>query len=189
MQTMKAQTRQEYIQDLYRSAAKVVGNTGIFPETIITQHILESGFTPSKLATLTNNFFGIKSSLDWKGKVISMTTKEFLNGVMKSYPGTGKIYENRQAAIKDGVNVYTMFRVYPTKEDGFKGYVDLITKNPRYKKAGVLDAKTIPDQFAALVRSGYATDPEYLTKLSKIYTSIKGFFFRPKSSLLGLFLS
>jgi len=70
---MKAQTRQEYIQDLYRSAAKVVGNTGIFPETIITQHILESGFTPSKLATLTNNFFGIKSSLDWKGKVISMS--------------------------------------------------------------------------------------------------------------------
>jgi flagellar protein FlgJ len=186
---MKAQTRQEYIQDLYRSAAKVVGKTGIFPETIITQHILESGFTPSKLATLTNNFFGIKSSLDWKGKVISMTTKEFLNGVMKSYPGTGKIYDNRQAAIKDGVNVYTMFRVYPTKEDGFKGYVDLITKNPRYKKAGVLDAKTIPEQFAALVRSGYATDPAYLTKLSKIYTSIKGFFFRPKSSLLGLFLS
>ncbi len=186
---MKAQTRAEYIQDLYRSAAKVVGNTGIYPETIITQHILESGFTPSKLATLANNFFGIKSSLDWKGKVISMSTKEFLNGVMKTFPGTGKIYDNRQAAIKDGVNVYTMFRVYPNKEDGFKGYVDLITKNPRYKKAGVLDAKTIAEQFAGLVRSGYATDPQYLNKLSKIYSSIKGFFFRPKSSLLSLFLS
>jgi len=26
------------------------------------------------------------------------------------------------------------------------------------------------------VRAGYATDPQYLSKLSKIYTSIKGFF-------------
>lgn len=186
---MTALSREEYIKELYRSAAKVVGTSGIFPETIITQHILESGFVPSKLATLTNNFFGIKSSLDWKGKVISMTTKEFINGVMKTYQGTGKIYENRQTAIKDGVNVYTMFRVYPTKEAGFQGYVDLILKNPRYKKAGVLDAKTIPEQFAALVRSGYATDPAYLTKLSRIYSSIKGFFFRPNISLLSMFLA
>jgi len=186
---MKAQTRGEYIQDLYRSAAKAVGTSGIFPETIITQNILESGYVPSKLATLANNFFGIKSSLGWKGKVISLSTKEFFNGVMKTYPGTGKIYDNRHDAIKDGVNVITMFRVYPSKAEGFKGYVDFITQNPRYKKAGVLDAKTIPEQFAALVRAGYATDPQYLSKLSKIYTSIKGFFFRPKSSLLGLFLT
>ena len=183
------QTNADYIKELYRSAAKAVGNSGIFPETVITQNILESGYVPSKLATLANNFFGIKSSLSWKGKVISMTTSEFINGVKKTYPGTNKIYNNRQEAIKDGVNVYTMFRVYPNKEEGFKGYVDFITQNPRYKKAGVLDAKTIPEQFAALVRAGYATDPQYLTKLSKIYSSIKGFFFRPKSSLLNLFLS
>jgi flagellar protein FlgJ len=166
-----------YIKDLYKAAAAVVGNTGIFPETIVTQKILESGFVDSKLAMIANNFFGIKSSLAWKGKVISMTTSEFFNGVKKTYPGTNKIYDNRILAIADGANAYTLFRYYPTKEAGMKGYVDLITANPRYKKAGVLDAKTIADQFAALVRAGYATDPEYLNKLVNIYTKIKGFFF------------
>ena len=166
-----------YINDLYKAATKAVGDSGIFPETIVTQKILESGYTDSKLATIANNFFGIKSSLNWKGKVISMTTNEFFNGVMKTYKGTNKIYEDRILALKDGANAYTLFRWYPTKEAGIKGYVELITGNPRYKKAGVLDAKTIADQFAALVRAGYATDPQYLDKLVKIYTSIKGFFF------------
>jgi len=166
-----------YINDLYKAAAQAVGNSGIFPETIITQNILDSGFVPSKLAVNANNFFGIKSSLAWKGKVISMTTSEFFNGVKKTYPGTGKIYDNRIMAIKDGANAYTLFRYYPSKEAGFKGYVDFILENPRYKKAGVLDAKTIADQFAALVKAGYATDPEYLDKLVNIYTKIKSFFF------------
>ena len=177
-----------YVNDLYKAAAKAVGDSGIFPETIITQNILESGYVPSKLATVANNFFGIKSSTGWAGKVISMTTSEYENGVKRTYPGTGKVYDNRVLALKDGANVYTLFRWYPNKEEGFKGYVDFILKNPRYKKAGVLDAKTIHDQFAALVRAGYATDPAYLDKLVNIYTKIKSFFFRPKSSLLGLFL-
>jgi flagellum-specific peptidoglycan hydrolase FlgJ len=166
-----------YINDLYKAAAKVVGDSGIYPETIVTQKILESGYTDSKLATIANNYFGIKSSLNWKGKVISMSTNEFFNGVMKRYPGTNKIYENRILALKDGANAYTLFRWYPNKEAGIKGYVELITGNPRYKKAGVLDAKSIPDQFAALVRAGYATDPQYLDKLVLIYTNIKRFFF------------
>lgn len=169
--------RSQYINDFYKAAAKAVGDSGIFPETIVTQKILESGYEDSKLATNANNYFGIKSSLGWKGKVISMTTSEFFNGVKKTYPGTGKIYDDRILAIKDGANVYTLFRWYPTKEAGIKGYVELITGNPRYKKAGVLDAKNIADQFAGLVRAGYATDPEYLDKLVKVYTNIKSFFF------------
>lgn len=171
------QSKQDYINSLYKAAKIAVGDSGIFPETIITQHILESGYVPSKLATVANNYFGIKSSLDWKGKVISLSTTEYENGIKKTYPGTGKIYDNRQAALKDGANVYTMFRYYPNKVEGFKGYVDFILKNPRYKNAGVLSAQNIHDQFAGLVKAGYATDPQYLDKLVKIYTSIKSFFF------------
>jgi flagellum-specific peptidoglycan hydrolase FlgJ len=36
--------------------------------------------------------------------------------------------------------------------------------------------KTVTDQFAALARAGYATDPQYVAKLSAIYSKIKGFF-------------
>jgi len=177
MHILQMATNTIYINDLYKAAAKAVGDSGIFPETIVTQKILESGYTDSRLAVIANNYFGIKSSLGWKGKVISMSTNEFFNGVMKRYTGTNKVYDNRILALKDGANAYTLFRWYPTKEAGIKGYVDLITENSRYKKAGVLDAKTIPDQFAALVRAGYATDPQYLDKLVKVYTNIKGFFF------------
>jgi flagellar protein FlgJ len=58
------------------------------------------------------------------------------------------------------------FRAYDSYEDSFKDYARLITTTPRYAQASQqLDS---PQAFASgLQKAGYATDPNYATKLSR----------------------
>ncbi len=166
-----------YIQRLYQAAVKATQGSGLLPDTLVTQHILESGTKLSTLATRANNFFGIKAGSAWTGPVISAPTTEFLDGKYVRLPGNWKIYPNRTAALADNVNPGSLFRVYATEEAGLRGWVEFLKSNPRYANAGLFTAKTAPEQFAALKRAGYATDPNYLTKLTRIYTYAKDFFF------------
>lgn len=166
-----------YIQRLYQAAVKATQGTGLLPDTLVTQHILESGMKLSTLAVRANNFFGIKAGTAWPGRVISAPTSEYIDGRAVRIPGNWKIYPNRAAAIADKVNPVGLFRVYDTEADGLRGWVEFLQTNKRYAAAGLFTAKTAPEQFAALARAGYATDPQYLTKLSRIYQYAKDFFF------------
>jgi flagellar protein FlgJ len=59
------------------------------------------------------------------------------------------------------------FRAYASHEESFRDYARLIKKSPRY--AGVLEEGGSAQGFAAnLQRAGYATDPEYATKLGRV---------------------
>ena len=62
------------------------------------------------------------------------------------------------------------FRAYDSYADSFKDYAQLITNNKRYEKvlASAGDASTFAQ---GLQKAGYATDPNYAAKLTKI---IKG---------------
>lgn len=164
--------QQSFLNKYYPLAVAATSGTKLFPETLITQLIGESGYKLSKLARDYNNFFGIKSGSSWNGKVVSMTTAEYKPDGTKYYlTGTGKLYNNRIEATTSGANSGTLFRVYPTVTDGFKGWVSFLSGLSRYKK--VFDAKTPKDQFAELQKAGYATSPTYSSYLSKIYDQIK----------------
>jgi flagellar protein FlgJ len=92
------------------------------------------------------NLFGIKAGAGWTGKVAEVTTTEYVNGVA----------EKRVAK----------FRAYESYEDSFKDYARLISESPRYAKARL--QTTSAHAFASgLQKAGYATDPEYATKLSR----------------------
>jgi flagellar protein FlgJ len=168
----------EYVKQLYADAVRATQGTKLFPDTLVVQHILESGYTPSKLARDANNYFGIKAGTAWPGRVISAPTIEYINGSAVKVPGSWKIYTNRAAAIADRQPSASLFRVYANRADGFAGWVKFLYDNPRYSRAGVFQAKTPIEQFASLARAGYATDPRYLDKLSAIYNKLKGFFLR-----------
>lgn len=157
-------------------SVKATKGTGLFPETLLTQAALETGYANSRHSKKdVNNFFGIKANKSWTGPVISSTTREFLEGQAVTFKGTGKIYPDRLQALRDGVEPQTLFRVYPSIVEGFKGWVNFLQKNPRYEKAGVFSAQTPEQQFAALKRGGYATDPNYVVKLLKILEGLKKF--------------
>jgi flagellum-specific peptidoglycan hydrolase FlgJ len=166
----------EYVKQLYADAVRATQGTKLFPDTLVVQHILESGYTPSKLAKDANNYFGIKAGTAWTGRVISAPTIEYINGSAVKVPGNWKIYANRAEAIRDKQPTASLFRVYANRAEGFAGWVRFLYDNPRYSRAGVFQAKTVVEQFAALARAGYATDPRYLDKLTSIYNKLKGFF-------------
>jgi flagellar protein FlgJ len=59
------------------------------------------------------------------------------------------------------------FRAYDSPADSFKDYANLLKNNPRYDK--VLANASDASGFAqGLQRAGYATDPMYAAKLTRI---------------------
>jgi flagellar protein FlgJ len=163
-------TLAELIKLYYPSAVAATAGSPILPQTLFTQLIMESGYNLSTLATKYYNFFGIKSTPNFTGKTVSISTYEY-NGGKHLVVGTNKVYNSYSEALNQGANKITLFRVYTSATNGFKDYVNFLKTNPRYKK--VLLAKTPEDQFNELQNAGYATSPTYADDLKNIYNSIK----------------
>lgn len=130
---------------------KVTKGTGLFPSVMMAQAILESADSQgnvgnSTLARVYNNFFGIKADSSWKGAKVNLKTGEVFDGV--------------------STTVNDAFRVYKDVETGFKDRVAFLKNNSRYTKAGVFSAQTPEAQAAALKAAGYATDPDYVSKIT-----------------------
>jgi flagellar protein FlgJ len=133
----------------HAAAAEAV--TGVPAKFMLGQAALETGWGKRMIRNAdgsnANNLFGIKAGASWKGKVATAVTTEYVNG------------HARQKVEK--------FRAYDTPADSFKDYARMLANNPRYDK--VLDHAGDASAFAhGLQRAGYATDPQYGAKLSKI---------------------
>ncbi|UGQ45224.1 flagellar assembly peptidoglycan hydrolase FlgJ [Massilia endophytica] len=125
--------------------------TGIPAKFMLGQAALESGWGRREIkgrdGSASHNLFGIKAGADWKGKVVEAVTTEYVNG-------------RAQRRVEK-------FRAYDSYADSFKDYAKLITNNPRYEK--VLASGGDAASFArGLQKAGYATDPNYATKLAAI---------------------
>ena len=125
--------------------------TGIPAKFMLGQAALETGWGKREIknadGSTSHNLFGIKAGPGWKGKVATAVTTEYVNGVPRT-----KVEK---------------FRAYDSYADSFKDYAKLITHNPRYEK--VLANATDASGFAqGLQRAGYATDPMYAAKLTRI---------------------
>ncbi|WP_317204405.1 flagellar assembly peptidoglycan hydrolase FlgJ [Janthinobacterium sp.] len=125
--------------------------TGIPAKFMLGQAALESGWGKREIkgrdGVASNNLFGIKAGPEWKGKVAEAVTTEYVNGVPKTR--TEK------------------FRAYDSYADSFKDYAKLLSSNKRYEK--VLATAGDASSFAqGLQRAGYATDPNYAAKLTRI---------------------
>ncbi len=127
--------------------------SGIPAKFMLGQAALESGWGRREIkgrdGSNSHNLFGIKAGPDWKGRVVETATTEYVNG-------------------KPQVRV-EKFRAYDSYADSFKDYARLLTSNPRYEKALAAATSTDAAGFARnLQRAGYATDPNYATKLAGI---------------------
>jgi peptidoglycan hydrolase FlgJ len=131
-------------------ASRVERATGIPASFMLGQAGHETGWGQHQIkgkgGTPSYNLFGIKAGSSWTGKVAEVTTTEYEDGVAKK--------------------VTAKFRAYNSYEDSFRDYARLISDSPRYAKAR---AQTNSAQaFASgLQKAGYATDPEYASKLSR----------------------
>jgi flagellar protein FlgJ len=125
--------------------------TGIPAKFMLGQAALESGWGKHEIkgrdGTTSYNLFGIKAGGSWTGKVAEAVTTEYVNGV----PHT-KVEK---------------FRAYDSYAESFRDYAKLITENKRYDKV-VANAGDASSFAQGLQRAGYATDPNYAAKLTRI---------------------
>ncbi|MDK6079695.1 flagellar assembly peptidoglycan hydrolase FlgJ [Massilia varians] len=138
-------------EKLHVHAAEAERATGVPARFMLGQAALESGWGKRMIRNAdgsnSNNLFGIKAGPGWKGKVATAVTTEYING--RPHTRVEK------------------FRAYDTPADSFKDYARLLANNPRYEK--VLASGGDASAFAhGLQRAGYATDPMYAAKLTRI---------------------
>jgi flagellar protein FlgJ len=136
--------------------AEETGNKlGVSPEVVAAHAALESGWGQQPLrkgGADTNNLFGIKAGGNWQGAVAAATTTEYEQGAM--------------------LKKTERFRSYPDTASAFRDYADLLSSNPRYQAA--LNTGSDARAFATgLARGGYATDPTYADKLSKLAAQLQ----------------
>jgi flagellar protein FlgJ len=148
-----APSAKEFVAAVWEHAAKTGQELGVAPHALVAQAALETGWGRHEIklpdGSSSHNVFGIKAGADWQGKVAETATTEYVNGVAQT----------RTAR----------FRAYDSYAEAFQDYANLLRNSPRY--ASALQA-TEPAQFAAaLQQAGYATDPAYAAKLSRVMAS------------------
>lgn len=136
-------SRDSFLSTAY-TAARLSGLSDTQARLAASQAALESGFGRRAPG---NNFFGVKATKSWTGKRQTFRTWEVENGV--------KVPKNAQ------------FRAYATPEESFADWQRTLDR----RWPGALTAETFPQATAALKAGqpgGYATDPAYASKLSRI---------------------
>ena len=144
----------DFVQRHTQAAQRVEQASGIPSAFMLGQAGHETGWGRSEITmadgTPSFNLFGIKATGGWTGKVAEITTTEYVNG----------------AAQK----VVAKFRAYDSYEDSMRDYARMITQSPRYAQASQQTASAHA-YATGLQKAGYATDPEYASKLSRAINS------------------
>jgi flagellar protein FlgJ len=143
-----------FIDKMWPHAVEASRATGIPPQFILGQAALESGWGAREIRTSdgrsTHNLFGIKAGRSWTGSTSNAGTTEYSQGT-------------KQRAVEK-------FRSYSSYAEAFRDYANVLKSNPRY--AQVLQAGGDPAAFAqGLQKAGYATDPGYASKLTRVIMS------------------
>jgi len=132
-------------------AEEVSRETGIPAKFMLGQAALESGWGKHEIKGIdgnsSHNLFGIKATGGWKGKVVETATTEYVNGTP--------------------VTKMEKFRAYDSYADAFRDYGKLLRSNPRYE-AVLANSQDAAGFAQGLQRAGYATDPNYAVKLTRI---------------------
>ena len=145
-----APTSQEFVTRVWPHAVEASRSTGIPPQFLVGHSALESGWGRSEIrkadGTSSFNLFGIKAGKNWSGATVDATTTEYVDGQPQQ--------------------VVERFRAYASYAEAFQDYANLLRNNSRY--SGVIGSQDGTEFARRLQQAGYATDPMYADKLSRI---------------------
>lgn len=145
-----------FVQQHQRAAEAAAERSGIPAAFMIAQAAHETGWGRKEIrhgdGSPAYNLFGIKAGPGWNGPTAEITTTEVIGGVAHK--------------------VKAKFRAYASYAESFADYAKLITNSPRYE--AVARADTAGEFARGLQRAGYATDPAYAEKLTRvIHTTLR----------------
>jgi len=142
--------RRRFIEEMQPHAEMAARELGVDPRNVIAQAALETGWgthLPADGRGDSHNYFGIKAGSRWTGASVDADTTEYTAGAA----GTER----------------ARFRAYGSVAENMEDYVRVLRDNPRY--AAALGTGSDARAFAnALQRGGYATDPDYASKLLSV---------------------
>ena len=141
---------QNFLSRMKEHAIAASNATGIPAKFLLGHAALESGWGKGEIRTAdgstSHNLFGIKAGRNWKGATVDVTTTEYVDGAPRKMVQT--------------------FRAYASYAQAFQDYASLLQNSPRY--AAVLKQSDGAGFAQGLQRAGYATDPQYAEKLTRI---------------------
>ncbi|MDB2124865.1 glycoside hydrolase family 73 protein [Clostridium paraputrificum] len=126
--------KDKLIENMKKISIDNYKKSGVLPSVTISQAILESNWGKSELSAKYNNYFGIKASVGWNGKIATFSTKENYNDTIKAN-----------------------FRAYDSIEESVNDFGNFLNVNGRYRKHGLFDGKNYIEQAQALEDAGYST--------------------------------
>ena len=133
-------SRQDYIRNYQVLAIREMNRSGIPASIKMAQACLESDDGNSRLATMSNNHFGIKCKTGWKGEFV--------------------LFDDD---AKD-----ECFRKYPSVEDSYIDHTNFLSGSPRYSFLFRIDPRDYKAWARGLKEAGYATAKDYPERLIKI---------------------
>ena len=153
----KPPQQQAFLDSIAPWARQAAQQLGVAPELVQAHAALESGWGQRPLrvegGASSHNLFGIKAGPRWNGATGDSTTTEYVNGA--------------------ALTTRERFRAYPDAASAFQDYARVLLENPRYRAA--LNTGNDAQAFAqGRARGGYATDPDYASKLARIAGKLQG---------------
>ncbi|WP_392536973.1 glucosaminidase domain-containing protein [Legionella sp. 227] len=151
-QDKSTSTIDEFVKSIWPKAKQAASIIGLDPKILMAQAALETGWgkfvTKDVDGTSSNNLFNIKSGNSKEFDSVNVKTTEYI--------------------ADTPIKINASFRKYPSVEQSFNDYISLIKGNDRYQNA--LASAANPELFInELHKAGYATDPNYSTKILSIY--------------------
>ena len=148
----------DFVATMLPMAEQAAKRIGIDPRYLVAQAALETGWGKSVMrasdGSSSHNLFGIKATGNWEGDSARAITSEFRDGQF--------------------VKETAAFRSYDSYQDSFHDLVSLLQNNSRYQEA--VKSADNPEQFVReLQKAGYATDPNYASKISQIAKQMKSY--------------
>ncbi|MFL6620655.1 MAG: flagellar assembly peptidoglycan hydrolase FlgJ [Povalibacter sp.] len=151
-----ASSKADFIRQMLPHAQQAAKELGVDAHSLLAQAALETGWgkaVPNNAdGTQSFNLFGIKAGNGWSGATVNVPTLEFEDGV--------------------AVRKVDRFRAYESPADSFRDYAQLIRGNQRYE--GALNSGSNVAGFAAALQDGgYATDPNYASKVVAVANELR----------------
>ena len=141
---------QRFVESVWPQATEAARSLGVPAHFLVAQAALETGWGKSELRTpdgqTSYNLFNVKAGKNWTGATVDAQTTEYENG--------------------SPVTRTERFRAYGSYAEAFQDYARMMQNSPRY--AGAIGQGEAANFARALQSGGYATDPAYADKLTRV---------------------
>jgi flagellar protein FlgJ len=140
-----------FVAQVLPSITKAAGTLGVNPLGLLAQAALETKWGQHMPRTAdgtpSHNLFGVKAGAHWVGPRVFASTVEF---------------DGRVASLRK-----TAFRAYGSIDESVNDFANLLKNSERYKSAVAAGSSAV-GFVTGIGKSGYATDPLYAQKLTRI---------------------